>query len=278
MYGQMIAPPLTTQGNVVTIRMNIHLIACWQFGGSTRILTRWFSEMDIEITSQVENPERVEWRREQVVRAAVERFAINGYHGTTIKEIAEAAGVSPGLIYSYVKDKEELLLLVFMAIFKKYQEEIPKKLEGLRDPLLRFCAALRAYCEAVGSNVGATVVGYQESKSLSPERRQIVKALELETNELIADPVKECMKAGYFRSINADLFTFRLVLFAHGWALKNWYFRDIISLDGYVEEGLNLFLHAVLTPSGWQHWHSLIGTNDAASLPPGRRAASVKKK
>lgn len=236
--------------------------------------------MDIEFTSQIENAGRVEWRREQVVRAAVQRFAVNGYHGTTIKEIAETAGVSPGLIYSYVKDKEELLLLVFMAIFKKYQEEIPKKLEGLSDPLQRFCAAVRAYCESVGSNVGATVVGYQESKSLNQERRKIVKVLELETNELIAGPVKECMKAGYFRSVNADLFTFRLVLFAHGWALKHWYFRDIISLDGYIEEGLNLFLHALLTPSGWQHWHSLIGGDETApqQQPSAKRRANPPKK
>jgi AcrR family transcriptional regulator len=226
--------------------------------------------MQIEFTSQVEDADRVEWRRQQVVDAAVQRFAVNGYHGTTIKEIAETAGVSPGLIYSYVKDKEELLLLVFMAIFKKYQEEIPRQLEGLSDPLARFCAALRAYCESVGSNVGATVVGYQESKSLSPEQRKIVKVLELKTNELVAGPVKQCMKVGYFRSVNVDLFTFRLVLFAHSWALKNWYFRDIITLDGYIEEGLNLFLHALLTPSGWQHWHSLIGRNGAAQQKPQR--------
>ena len=120
--------------------------------------------------------------------------------------------------------------------------------------------------------MGATVVGYQESRSLSRERRKIVKALELETNELIAGPVKECMKAGYFRSVNADLLTFRLVLFAHGWALKYWYFRDIITLDGYIEEGLNLFLHALLIPSGWQHWHSLIGGGEVGALEPRRPA------
>jgi len=232
--------------------------------------------MDIEFTSQVEDAERVEWRRDQVVRAAVERFAVNGYHGTTIKEIAETAGVSPGLIYSYVKDKEELLLLVFMTIFKKYQEEIPKQLEGVQDPLQRFCAAVRAYCESVGGNIGATVVGYQESKSLNPERRQIVKTLELETNELIAGPVRECMKAGYFRSVNVDLFTFRAVLFAHGWALKNWHFRDIITLRGYIEEGLDQFLHALLTPFGWQHWYALIGGNEAS--PPQRAAAKRRVK
>jgi len=228
-----------------------------QLKGPLRQVVRG-NRMEINATRHGENTDRVEWRREQLVRAAVQRFAINGYHRTTIKEIADAAGVSPGLIYSYVKDKEELLLFVFMAIFKKYQDEIPRQLEGMTDPLQRFCTVVRAYCESVASNVGATVVGYQESRSLSRERRKIVKALEFETNELIAGPVKACMKAGYFRSVNADLLTFRLVLFAHGWALKHWYFRDVIALEGYIEEGLNLFLHALLTPSGWQHWHSLM--------------------
>jgi AcrR family transcriptional regulator len=234
--------------------------------------------MDIAFTSQTESPSRIERRTEQVVSAAVKCFAANGYHATTIKEIAETAGVSPGLIYSYVKDKEELLLLVFRAIFRKYQEEIPKKLDGVKDPLKRFCSALRAYCEAVGSNVGATAVGYRESNSLTPARRAIVKALELETNKLIAGTVQDCIKAGYFRSCNADLTTFRLVLFAHSWALKNWYFRDVITLDKYIEDGLDLFLHGLLTPQGWRHWRTLNCAEHAASMRSKRRTAPRKRK
>ncbi len=234
--------------------------------------------MDTAFTSQTEPPGRIERRTEQVVSAAVQRFAANGYHGTTIKEIAETAGVSPGLIYSYVKDKEELLLLVFRAIFRKYQEEIPKKLDDVEDPLKRFCAALRAYCEAVGSNVGATVVGYRESNSLSPVRRKIVKTLELQTNSLITGTVQDCINAGYFRSCNLDLTTFRLVLFAHSWALKNWYFREIITLDSYIEDGLDLFLHALLTPVGWQHWRSLNCAEQTVAVRPKRRVQPRDKK
>jgi AcrR family transcriptional regulator len=221
-------------------------------------------EMDIAFTSQNGPRSRVERRTEQVVSAAVQCFATSGYHNTTIKEIAETAGVSPGLIYSYVRDKEELLLLVFRAIFRKYQQEIPNKLVGIEDPLNRFCAAVRAYCEAVGSNVGATAVGYRESNSLSPANRTIVKALELETNRLVADTVVDCMNAGYFRLGNADVTAFRLVLFAHSWALKNWYFRNVITLDKYVEDGLDLFLHALLTRQGWRHWRVLNCTTPAA--------------
>jgi AcrR family transcriptional regulator len=233
--------------------------------------------MDIEIESSIENPDRVERRRDQIVKAAVERFAVDGYARTTIKDIAESAGVSPGLIYTYVKDKEDVLFLVFVSIFRTYQREIPRRLEGLTDPLLRFCAAVRAYCESVDSNIGATGVGYRESNALRPERRKVVKDMEIETNRLISDPIEQCVRAGYFRAANVDLLTFQMVLFAHGWALKHWHFREIVSLDGYIEEGLGLFLNGLLTPSGWYHWRLLLDA-DAAARPgadASRRAAAA---
>ncbi len=227
--------------------------------------------MDIIIESSIEDPERIERRREQIVKAAVQRFAINGYYRTTIKDIADAAGFSSGLIYSYVKDKEDVLFLVFMSLFGTYQREIPRRLEGVTDPLQRFRTAVRAYCEAVDRNIGATVVGYRESASLRSELRRAIQKMELETNRLISGPIEACIRAGYFRSVNVDLLTFRLVFLAHGWALKHWHFAGIISLGGYIEDGLNSFLNDLLTPSGWQHWKSL-ATVEAAG--PGARPAA----
>jgi len=208
----------------------------------------------IVIQSRVEDPDRIEWRREQIVRAAVRCFASDGYHRTTIKDIADTAGFSSGLIYSYVKDKEDVLFLVFRLIFETYQREIPRRLEGITDPLQRFCTAVRAYCEAVDSNLGATVVGYHESGSLRPALLEAVQKMELETNRLISEPVEACIAAGHFRAVNVDLLTFRVVFLAHGWALKHWHFARIVSLEGYIEEGLNLFLNALLTPAGRRHW------------------------
>src|SRR6185295_2145507 len=118
--------------------------------------------MKVKIESQVEDPDRIERRREQLVTAAAECFAANGYHRTTIKEIAETAGFSPGLIYTYVKDKEDVLFLVIVAHLDTYAREIPKALVGVVDPLERFVVAVRAYCETVGSNVDATILAYRE--------------------------------------------------------------------------------------------------------------------
>lgn len=52
-------------------------------------------------------------RRQQILEAALRVFSTKGYHKATNKDIAKAAGgISPGLIYWYFKDKEDLFLSI----------------------------------------------------------------------------------------------------------------------------------------------------------------------
>lgn len=52
-------------------------------------------------------------RRQQILDAALKVFSRKGFHKATNKDVAAAAGgISPGLIYWYFKDKEDLLLSV----------------------------------------------------------------------------------------------------------------------------------------------------------------------
>jgi AcrR family transcriptional regulator len=209
--------------------------------------------MKFTIQSQVEDAALVERRREQLVLAAAKCFAQTGYHRTTVKEIAEAAKVSPGLIYTYVKDKEDILFLVILNVLETYLRQIPIAVGAIEDPIERFCASVRAYCEIVGRNVDATLLAYRETKSLPRERRKVIKEMEMRTNKLIANCIEACIAQGHFRPVNIHMVTYRIVLLAHGWALKQWSFRKILNLDQYIEEGVDLFLHALLTPSGWRH-------------------------
>ena len=47
--------------------------------------------------------------RKKIIDAALEVFAKEGYHSSTISAIAKKAGISQGLMYNYFKSKEELL-------------------------------------------------------------------------------------------------------------------------------------------------------------------------
>jgi AcrR family transcriptional regulator len=47
-------------------------------------------------------------RRQHLIDAALHLFATNGFRGTTTKAIAQAAGVSEGIIFRYFPRKEDL--------------------------------------------------------------------------------------------------------------------------------------------------------------------------
>ncbi len=71
-------------------------------------------------------------RRQQIMEAALELFAHEGYSHCTIAMLASHAGISKGLMYNYFKNKEELL----SAIITDGLEEIMNLLDPDRDGVL----------------------------------------------------------------------------------------------------------------------------------------------
>jgi TetR/AcrR family transcriptional regulator, cholesterol catabolism regulator len=212
----------------------------------------------IAVKSKVEVPALVEKRRGQIIAAAIELFGKRGYHVTTIRDIAKRADVSIGLIYQYVSDKEDVLLLALIEVLDSYQRAIPAALADLDKPLERFCAAVRAYCTVIEEKGEATVLAYRETKSLRKPRREFIKQKELETNELIAACIKDCVAGGLFEKVDVELFTYQIVMFSHAWALKAWRFRRLMSVEQYVRRGLKLMLGPVLTTRGQREFGRLM--------------------
>jgi len=210
-----------------------------------------------DVKSLVTDEVLVERRRGQIIAAAVELFSHKGFYRTTIQEVAKKAGVSAGLIYQYVSDKEDVLLLVLLSVLESYKQEIPAAIAGLTDPLERFWAAIRAYCRVVDQRREATVLAYRSTKSLPDQRRQLIKNCEIETNGMIAACLRDCIAAGLMRDVNVDLMAYQLVTFAHTWALKHWRLKELCSLEEYIRQGLDIFAQALLTAKGWEHQRGL---------------------
>ena len=62
-------------------------------------------------TTQDQKPRRrlsAEERRRAILTAAQDVFAVRGYHGSSIDEIAQAAGISKALIYEHFPSKKDL--------------------------------------------------------------------------------------------------------------------------------------------------------------------------
>jgi AcrR family transcriptional regulator len=77
-------------------------------------------------------PKVVEDRREQIIEAAVQVFAQKGYGRATNKDIASAAGITPGLIYHYFDGKEALLKAIIEARSPVQDvHRLPSEIRGL---------------------------------------------------------------------------------------------------------------------------------------------------
>jgi AcrR family transcriptional regulator len=228
-----------------------------------------------EVKSRVTDEALVQRRRGQIVAAAVELFSRQGYYNTTVLDVARRAGVSAGLIYQYVSDKDDVLLLALMSVLDLYRQEIPRALEGISDPLERCFAAIRAYCHVVDEHRTATVLAYRSTKSLPPDRREVIKGSEIETNGLIAGCLRACIAPGLFRRVNVEVVTYQIVTFAHTWALKHWRLKELCTLDEYVAAGLDFFSHALFTPAGWRHHRRLLASGGGAPAPRARRPAGA---
>lgn len=231
--------------------------------------------MAIKVVSKVEVPELVAKRQSQILQAAVELYGRQGYHVTTIREVAQLAGVSVGLIYQYVEDKEDVLFLALVEVLNSYLREVPLALAGLTDPMERFCAAVRAYGHVIDERIAATALVYRETKWLRRERRDLLKQKEAETNKLISDCIEHCVREAVFEDVDVELLTYQIVMFCHAWALKAWHFQGRMTIEEYVDRGLKLMLSPVVTARGRRAYGRLVEAQAAAQAAPakGRQAA-----
>jgi hypothetical protein len=101
------------------------------------------------------------------------------------------------------------------------------------------------------------VLTYRSARSLSPDRRQLIKQAEIETNKLISDCLQDCVEAGVFAPVDVAFITYQFVMFAHTWALKYWRLHDFYTLEAYVDKGFRLYVTACLNEDGKKRFQAL---------------------
>lgn len=188
-------------------------------------------------------------RSEQLLRAAARLMERRGSQAVSMQAVAAEAGVSVGLIYRYFGSKEDLLLAVIVEVLDAFAVQVPAAIEAAGpDPVDRLAAAFRSYCEVIDARRHAAVLTYRESKSLTVDRRQKIKELEVETSEPLRRLLRAGIGAGVLVPVDVDLVACNLLLIAHAWALKHWYFGSTHSFRDYVAKQTALALASLLAP------------------------------
>ena len=69
-------------------------------------------------------------RKDDILKAATELFAIQGFNGTATSEIATQAGVAHGTIFHHFKSKENLLVAICDELVQDYVSGLQTAMEG----------------------------------------------------------------------------------------------------------------------------------------------------
>jgi len=72
-----------------------------------------------------------EEKKAQIREAALELFALDGYHGTSISKIAKKAGISKGLLYNYFESKEDVIRDILEEGIDEMMESLDLNKDGV---------------------------------------------------------------------------------------------------------------------------------------------------
>lgn len=88
-------------------------------------------------------------RRSQLIEVAGALFAEHGFHGLSMEQLADAAGVSKPVLYQHFPSKRDLYLALVRDAITEMESQVRKALEGTRDNRARVEGAIAAYFDFV---------------------------------------------------------------------------------------------------------------------------------
>jgi len=206
-----------------------------------------------------------EIRREEITAAAQDLFSRKGYHGTSVPDIARAAGISTGLIYYIFPSKEDILLACCQEVATLHLD-LFKQTAEITDPLERFDFIVRELYKDLDSSSKRILIMYRDSSTLPREVRrgilEMIKNLDKHFLKLFEDG----QRTGVFRANIAEprVLAANVLGLGHIWALqKTWHFAPEINLETFTAAQLAYF-HSQLLPVT-QDQQAAGGTNQSAS-------------
>ena len=127
-----------------------------------------------KVKTNIKNPKRVEEQRSKIVRAAIKLVIEKGFHETSVREIGQAAGLTQGTLYNYIRSKGDILYLICDAVVTSYLGAVENAIARLPEGLSPIEAAIRAMIEEMYQQRDLILLIYRESHKLD---RRALKAI-----------------------------------------------------------------------------------------------------
>ncbi|HEU0190205.1 MAG TPA: TetR family transcriptional regulator KstR2 [Mycobacterium sp.] len=162
-------------------------------------------------------------RRDELLSLAATMMAERGVHATTVRDIADGAGILSGSLYHHFSSKEEMVDEVLRGfldwLFERYQQIIDTQ----PNPLERLKGLFLASFQAIEHRHAQVVIYQDEAKRLSAQPRfAYVDERNRQQRKMWVDVLQQGIEEGCFRpDLDVDL-VYRFIRDTT-WVSVRWY-------------------------------------------------------
>lgn len=207
---------------------------------------------DMPIRSTVRDPKILAQRRAQLVEVATTLFLENGFHKTSIRDIARACPFNLAAVYMYVSSKEDILYLVAQHLVSEIVKALqPATLTDL-DPADALVHAFETYCGVVHRYSRHVRLLYREIESLSKDKRQPLLRSVQSLIRIFEELTERAIEDGGIRKVNVRLAAIDLLVGAHMWALHGRMLRSHFDIQSFAREQSAILFGGLLAKNGVQ--------------------------
>jgi AcrR family transcriptional regulator len=186
--------------------------------------------------------------RQQILSTAKNLFIQQGYHGLSMRQIAEALGVSKAALYYHFRDKEQL----FLAILDSYLDEMESALRSIQLEQKGARQRIRAMVEMIllqpADQRALIRLSSQEMAQLSLPARQ---AFDQAYHQKFIDPIRtiflEGIQGGELRPVDPNVAAWALLGMMYPYFYPA-HSSDLLTSEKVAEHLAQIFLEGIAQP------------------------------
>lgn len=162
--------------------------------------------------------------RARLLQASIAAFSEKGFNGTTTRDIAAGAGLSPGTLYVHHKSKEELLYLIIRSGHENTLRLMEKATATIDDPVMALRQVVLDFAmDHAVLHTRARITNYELS-GLTPEHYAEIRELRHRVEQEVHKLVQAGVAGGQFDTPDPRMAT--VALLSLGIDISRWYRDD----------------------------------------------------
>lgn len=202
--------------------------------------------MEFEVRCEARKGAKLEAMHRRIAEAAAPLLVENGFHRTSIRQIAKAAGMSLGNLYHYIESKDDVLYLVCHYFYDDWTETLKEVLSrNIEDPEEKLSVLTRTMVERAYRLRKGIQMAFRETKYLEKGALQKVLSMESDFINAFVETLKEGIARGIFREVDPTIMGSYIAYITYFYPNRGWYFKGEVPFEKVADQVVSAVMASI---------------------------------